>query len=150
MGKRFRSLVDEKSDKNSTEVKSMNNASGNIKETNVYVPMVKVRINNAVEAWALLDTGSTNSFITEKLATQLKLKGTPIKYQVSTLDSTKDKCSQLVKFDIADPEQSFSLSAVMVIIDIPGRYPPMALDLDSYPQFKSVCLPSLVRMLTYL
>ena len=77
MGKRFRSLVYEKSDKNSTEVKSMDNASRNIKETIVYVPMVKVRINNAVEAWALLDTGSTNSFITfitEKLATQLKIK----------------------------------------------------------------------------
>ena len=89
----------------------------------------------------LLDTGSTNFFVTEKLVNQLKLKGTPIKYQISTLDNTKDKCSQLVKFDNTDPEQSFSLSDVMVVSDIPAKYPPMVLDLDSYPQFKGLCLP---------
>ena len=97
--------------------------------------MVKMCINNAVQAWALLDTGSTNSFVTEKLVNQLKLKGTPIKYQISTLDNTRDKCSQLVKFDISDPEQSFPLSDFMVISDIPARYPPMVLDLDGYFQF---------------
>ena len=35
----------------------MNNASENVKDTMVFVPMVKVCVNNAIQAWALLDTG---------------------------------------------------------------------------------------------
>ena len=69
----------EKLDKDNNEAKTldMTNASGKVNNTMVYVPMVEVCTDNTVKSWALLDTGSTNPFITEKLAGQLNREGTP-------------------------------------------------------------------------
>ena len=53
----------------------------------VCVPIVSVRVNNKVVGSSLLDTCSTASFISSKLAKELDLKGVPVTFELSTLSS---------------------------------------------------------------
>ena len=57
-----------------TTVKSVNNNACYDVQTSVYVPMVPVIVNGSYHTWALLDTGPTNTFMSRKLVTDLKLK----------------------------------------------------------------------------
>ena len=52
----------------------------------VYLPIVPVIVNGSSRpVYALLDTGSTNTFITKQLAQQLHLQGNDVRYNMSTL-----------------------------------------------------------------
>ena len=51
----------------------------------VYFPLVTVLVNGHEPAVALLDTGSTNTFITERLASKLSLQGKSVPCRLSTL-----------------------------------------------------------------
>lgn len=55
----------EKSDANDGNANIASNASANAFGTNVYLPIVAVRVNKTSQAYALLDSGSINTFISE-------------------------------------------------------------------------------------
>ena len=88
----------------------------------VCVPVVQVKVNNSVKCVAMLDTCSTTTFCSEKLANKLGLKGIPVSYDLTTLES---ECSHkqtrfIPVMYIEACESSFSLRNVFVIDTIPS------------------------------
>ena len=66
---------------------SASNASAKSPASRVYLPIVSVRCNSSHIAHALLDSGSTISFVSESLAKRLNLKPKQPNYNVNTLSS---------------------------------------------------------------
>ena len=107
----------------------------------VYLPMVQVRVNDKCDAYALLDSGSTGTFITERLARSLQLDGTLVSYTMNTLGSSSEISSKVVSFNMAAPEgESVSMEQVLVVDDIPARLPKMKIDLQRYPHLTGLPL----------
>ena len=90
----------------------------------VCVPIVKVRVNNKVDSAVMLDTCSTTTFCTRRLAQELKLTGVPITYELSTLTSTsKHQETSLIPTMYVESRsegRSFSLRNVFIIDNIPA------------------------------
>ena len=109
----------EKTAKNNNASIDSNQASGN---TNVVLPVVEVTVNDAQGTCALLDTGSTNSFCTERLVDLLGIKGHDVSYSLSTLTASHDvKKTKLVNLKLTsnDGKTSLAMSNVYVVKDIP-------------------------------
>ena len=107
----------------------------------VYIPIVKVLINQKVEAWALLDSGSTNSFITKKLGSQLNLNGKKVTYTISTVNDCQEVESKLFTFNASaakDKTKFVTMSNVLQIDNIPANFPTVKLDLNKYPEFSDL------------
>ena len=103
--------------------------------------MVQVRVNGKCDAYALLDSGSTGTFITERLARSLQLDGTQVSYKMNTLGSSSEITSKVVSFNMAAPEgESVSMEQVLVVDDIPARLPEMKIDLQRYPHLTGLPL----------
>ena len=113
---------------------------------NVYLPIVPVIVNGSYKTYALLDTGSTNSFITESLAAHLHLVGSDVSYVINTLSSSKNVDCKAVSFSLSNgvDDESYRVSNVMVIPNIPARYPECAIDVKKYPHLANLplCMPS--------
>ena len=77
---------------------NVSNASANAELSNVYLPIVPVTVNgDAHTYYALLDSGSTNSFISETAASHLSLQSDSIRYNISTI-SNQSSVDKLVSF----------------------------------------------------
>ena len=82
--------------------------------------------------YALLDSGSKNSFISETAASHLSLQSDsrPIRYNISTIlnQSSVDK---VVSFHLDSPEggEVVQHTNVLVIPDIPARHPSKEIDI---------------------
>ena len=113
---------------------------------NVYLPIVPVIVNGSCKTYALLDTGSTNSFITESLAAHLHLVGSDVDYVINLLSSSKNVNCKAVSFSLSTgvDDESYRVSNVMVIPNIPARYPECAIDVKKYPHLADLplCMPS--------
>lgn len=117
------------------------NACGSVVES-VYVPLVPVTVNGKVYTWALLDSGSTNSFISDKLANELNLQGSCVRYHLSTLGASRDIKSKTVDVCITSTEgQTIYLKNVMVVPNIPATFPKQPIDITQYPHLQSLPLP---------
>ena len=92
---------------------------------NTYMPVVKVLLNNDVVVYALLDTASTNSFITKKAMRSLNLKGRSTKFQLSTLVNDENMNTQTVDVMVSsiDCTEHLNMSNVFVIDTIPCNNP---------------------------
>ena len=100
------------------------------------------------QVWALLDTGSTNTFITENLASKLNLSCTPVEYHINTISDSVENISSMVNFKVSSLEnRSFDLNNVMVVKHIPAKWPVVDFDLKRFPfldgltlsKFSSTC-----------
>ena len=128
-------------DSNCVTSEVANNACGNL-EGSVYVPMVLVTVNGKACTWALLDSGSTNSFISAKLAEDLHLKGSGVSCRLSTLGNSGDISSTLVAVDITSSEgQIAHLKNVIVVPSIPASHPKQSIDIQQYPHLGDLPLP---------
>ena len=89
--------------------------------SSVYLPIVPLRINGQCEVYALLDTGSTNTFVTQRLATQLHLKGKEVSYSMSTLGHSSEVSSKTVSINVTsvDANQKLKADNVLVVGSIP-------------------------------
>ena len=92
---------------------------------NVCIPMVQVKVNNKYTSLALLDTCSTGTFCTKRLANKLGLKGVAVKYELSTLNN---KClfqeTSLIPNLIVQSESNdemTNLRNVHIVDDIPMK-----------------------------
>ena len=90
----------------------------------VCIPIVMVRVNNKVDSAAMLDTCSTTTFCTKRLAQALELKGVPITYELSTLSASKLQETNLIPSMYVEAKggggESFNLRNVFVIEEIPA------------------------------
>ena len=108
----------------------------------VYLPMVTVLVNGREPAVALLDTGSTNTFITERLASKLSLQGKSVPCRLSTLGSKLNLMTEHVTFDVSplNDDVTFNVRNVCVIPDIPADVPAYGISLDDYSYFAGLPL----------
>ena len=101
-----------------------------------------VKINQDPHTYyALLDSGSTNSFISETVASHLNLRSDRIRYNISTI-SDQSCVDKVVSFRLSSPEggDAVQLANVLVIPDIPARHPSKEINLINYPHLADLPL----------
>ena len=104
------------------------------------MPTVNVVVNNAYNTHALLDSGSTNSFITADAVNSLALNGETISYHLSTINAKSITINtKVVNFTLysLDGTESLSMSNVFVVEEIPFTYSHCR-DLSIYPHLSDV------------
>ena len=89
------------------------------------MPIVPVLVNNGHKVFALLDTGSTSTFITEKLTSRLELDRTQMSCRVNTLNGSNNTIASVVSLNISPlgGETAYPLKGVLVVPQIPARFP---------------------------
>ena len=104
-------------------------------QTHVILPIIPVRVNNDRQIYyALMDSGSTNSFASEALVSKLKLNPSQTNYEINTISSSS-KIDKSVSFDLSSScgEDKIRLHNVLVVKSIPARFPDVKINLADYP-----------------
>ena len=105
-----------------------------------FMPTVSVVVNESYKTYALLDSGSTNSFITSDAVTSLGLSSKTVIYKHSTVDTpcmtTSTKVVNFVLYSL-DGTESLSMSNVFVVEEVPYTYSPCR-DLSVYPHLSDI------------
>ena len=105
-----------------------------------FMPTVSVVVNKSYKAHALLDYGSTNSFITSDAVKCLALSGKTDIYKCSTVDTkcmtTSTKVVDFILYSL-DGSKSLTMSNVFVVEEVPYTYSPCR-DLSIYPHLSDV------------
>ena len=98
----------------------------------VYLPLVTVLVNGREPAVALLDTGSTNTFITERLASKLSLQGKSVPCRLSTLGSKLNLMIEHVTFDVSllNDNVICNVANDCVVTDLPSDVSADGISLD--------------------
>ena len=101
----------------------------------VYLLLVTVLVNGHEPALALLDAGSTNTFITERLEGELGLQGKSVPCRLSTLGSDVNLMTKHVTFDVSslNDNETSTFRNVCVVPDIPAEVPAGNISLKDYP-----------------
>ena len=114
----------------------------NVSGMSVYMPIVPVKVNNnAKTVYALLDSGSTNTFVTSSLSSELGLQESVTSYNISTIQATST-ISKMVSFHLRsiDGDNAIGLSNVLVTPHIPAQRPGNLVDVMSYPHLSGLPL----------
>ena len=129
-------------DDNDSPGQPVNNGNVSACASNVYLPMVEVNVNGK-RVLALLDQGSTNTFMTQSLATSLGLSGPVENCVVRTLSNKSMSSLMSVKCKVTSTDGVFSeeLSNVLVTTSLPSRYPDIDIDVSKYPHLMDMPLP---------
>ena len=105
-----------------------------------FMPTVSVVVNESYNTHALLDSGSTNSFITSDAVKCLGLSGKTVNYRHSTVDTlcmtTSTKVVNFILYSL-DGSKSLTMSNVFVVEEVPYTYSPCR-DLSMYPHLSDV------------
>ena len=105
-----------------------------------FMSTVSVVVNESYKTHALLDSGSTNSFITSDAVKCLGLSGKTVIYRHSTVDApcitTSTKVVSFILYSL-DGTESLSMSNVFVVEEIPFTYSHWR-DLCTYPHLSDV------------
>ena len=102
------------------------------------LPVVKVKINGRHVTNALIDSGSSNSFISAKLADSLNLRGTKTMLNMSTMNSVSRKRTFMYNIVVSDlnDSQRINISRVYATESIP--VPRVRIDLDQLKHLDGV------------
>ena len=105
-----------------------------------FMPTVSVVVNESYKTHALLDSGSTNSFITSDAVKCFGLSGKTVTYRHSTVDTlcmtTSTKVVNFILYSL-DGNKSLTMSNVFVVEEVPYTYSPCR-DLSMYPHLSDV------------
>ena len=105
-----------------------------------FMPTVSVVVNESYNTHALLDSGSTNSFITSDAVKCLGLSGKTVNYRHSTVDTpcmtTSTKVVNFILYSL-DGSKSLTMSNVFVVEEVPYTYSPCR-DLSIYPHLSDI------------
>ena len=105
-----------------------------------FMPTVSVVVNESYNTHALLDSGSTNSFITSHAVKCLGLSGKTVNYRHSTVDTlcmtTSTKVVNFILYSL-DGSKSLTMSNVFVVEEVPYTYSPCR-DLSTYPHLSDI------------
>jgi hypothetical protein len=102
---------------------------------------VKVTVNNSFETCALLDSGSTTTFCTQRLVDHLGIDGVEVDYNLSTLSNSQQaRKSKLVSFRLTSADGSYTvkLTNVYVVECIPVT--PQNVSLQKYKHLSDLPL----------
>ena len=107
-----------------------------------FMPTVSVVVNESYNTHALLDSGSTNSFITSDAVKGLGLSGKTVNYRHSTVDTpcmtTSTKVVNFILYSL-DGSKSLTMSNVFVVGEVPYTYSPCR-DLSIYPHLSDISI----------
>ena len=94
-----------------------------------HIPVVRVKVDGAHEALAVLDTASDATFCCRGLVEVLGLKGRVRSFSLNTLSGEKSKRSEHVNLEISscNGSEKLTLTNVIVIDRIPINFPPTSL-----------------------
>ena len=113
-------------------------------EGTVYLPIVPVKIRGSDDVYfALLDSGSTNSFVAESVVSELNLGVTHTRYNVNTISSQSavNKVVSMSLFPVDSTNaEAVELSNMLVVPSIPARRPSKEIDLRAYPHLRDLSL----------
>ena len=105
-----------------------------------FMSTVSVVVNESYKTHALLDSDSTNSFITSEAVKSLGLSSKTVIYKHSTVDTlcmtTNTKVVNFILYSL-DGAESLSMSNVFVVEEVPYTYSPFR-DLSTYPHLSDV------------
>ena len=105
-----------------------------------FMPTVSVVVNESYKTHALLDSGSTNSFITSDAVKCFGLSGKTVIYRHSTVDTlcmtTSTKVVNFILYSL-DGTESLSMSNVFVVEEVPYTYSHCR-DLSIYPHLSDI------------
>ena len=105
-----------------------------------FMPTVSVVVNESYNTHALLDSGSTNSFITSDAVKCLGLSGKTVNYRHSTVDTpcmtTSTKVVNFILYSL-DGSKSLTMSNVFIVEEVPYTYSPCR-DLSIYPHLSDI------------
>ena len=105
-----------------------------------FMPTVSVVVNKSYKTHALLDYGSTNSFITSDAVKCLALSGKTDIYKCSTVDTkcmtTSTKVVDFILYSL-DGSKSLTMSNVFVVEEVPYTYSSCR-DLSAYPHLSDI------------
>ena len=105
-----------------------------------FMPTVSVVVNESYNTHALLDSGSTNSFITSDAVKCLGLSGKTVNYRHSTVDTlcmtTSTKVVNIILYSL-DGSKSLTMSNVFVVEEVPYTYSHCR-DLSIYPHLSDI------------
>ena len=105
-----------------------------------FMPTVSVVINKSYKTHALLDSGSSKSFITSDAVKCLGLSGKTVTYRRSTIDTkcmaTSTKVVNFILYSL-DGSKSLTMSNVFVVEEIPYTYSSCR-DLSAYPHLSDI------------
>ena len=108
-----------------------------------FMPTVSVVVNESYKTHALLDSDSTNSFITSDAVTSLGLSSKTVIYKHSTVDTpcmtTSTKVVSFILYSL-DGSKSLTMSNVFVVEEVPYTYSPCR-DLSAYPHLSDIPIP---------
>ena len=105
-----------------------------------FMPTVSVVVNESYNTHALLDSGSTNSFITSDAVKCFGLSGKTVIYRHSTVNTpcmtTSTKVVNFILYSL-DGTESLSMSNVFVVEEVPYTYSHCR-DLSIYPHLSDI------------
>ena len=106
------------------------------------MPIVPVVVNDEFCKYALLDTGSSNSFCTRSLMTKLNLKCPKLSYQLNTLHGSGSQRTEVttLKMSSRDGKESILMKNVLVTEHIPIES--CDIDVGNYPHLKDLSFSS--------
>ena len=107
-----------------------------------FMPTVSVVVNESYKTHALLDSGSTNSFITSDAVKCFCLSGKTVIYRHSTVNTpcmtTSTKVVNFILYSL-DGTESLSMSNVFVVEEVPYTYSHCR-DLSIYPHLSDILI----------
>ena len=115
----------------------------------VRLPVLPIEVDNlkrdsgtAQQVLALLDSGSTSTFVTQGLVDKLKAHGAVVRYQLYTVSQTSNCTSRIVSISILNGKREpFVLHNVFVIPEIPSKYVGYHVDTLKFPHLKDIPFP---------
>ena len=107
-----------------------------------FMPTVSVVVNESYKTHALLDSGSTNSFITSDAVKCFGLSGKTVIYRHSTVNTpcmtTSTKVVNFILYSL-DGSKSLTMSNVFVVEEVPYTYSHCR-DLSIYPHLSDISI----------
>ena len=102
-----------------------------------HMPIVQVLVNGSKTVYALLDSGSSNSFCSRELVQRLGIKGEAQEVQLSTLNKSDTRRSEMVNLSVSsDSGEVIGMSGVFVVDAIPVKSDPV--NVTDYAHFADI------------
>ena len=99
-------------DSSDDSVSSSSNFSVNVSRNYVMLPILPVTNNNTFHTYALIDTGSSNSFCSKCLVDRLNIKGPMTTYDLNTIGKTVYQNSEMVNFKMFKISTSINMKNI--------------------------------------
>ena len=110
----------------------------------VLMPVLHVTVNDTFHTYALLDTGSSTSFCSRRLVTQLNINGPISTYELNTIGKTVYEKSEMVQFAMSTSNISVNMNNVRVVNSIPVHS--CTCDLSKYSHLDDLIHPGNVTV----